>query len=244
MPRTAGRIVDELRTLLRIADVPPPYVLVGHSFGGLTSRLFAARFQNEVCALILLDPAYPEDWEHPSAPNQKLIDRGMRLCRYGAGAARLGLAKLVARLARSGAVAPARVLARIVSRGGLRRTDEEIMAPLSKLPSDVQRIAPTFWTEAKFFEALGSQIVSIGASAAEVAAAPPIGDLPFVVISGEKNSDAGQLARQERLAQMSRRGRHIVAAGSGHWIMLDRPDIVIAAVRDVCSPVGTHGRRP
>src|SRR5918994_1877593 len=38
LPRTAGRIADELRQLLRRADVAPPYVLVGHSFGGLVMR--------------------------------------------------------------------------------------------------------------------------------------------------------------------------------------------------------------
>ena len=48
MPRTADRLVDELHTLLQRAAVPPPYILVGHSFGGLTMPLFAARFPEEV----------------------------------------------------------------------------------------------------------------------------------------------------------------------------------------------------
>jgi len=48
MPRTADRIVEELHTLLERAAIPPPYILVGHSFGGLTMPLFAARFSDEV----------------------------------------------------------------------------------------------------------------------------------------------------------------------------------------------------
>jgi pimeloyl-ACP methyl ester carboxylesterase len=236
-PRTAGRIVHELRTLLRAANVPPPYVLVGHSFGGLTSRLFAARYPDDVCGLVLLDPAYPEDWQHPTDVHRTLIERGSRLCRYGATAARLGIASMVARLTRSGAIGPARAIVRIVSRGGLRRMDEDHLAPLSKLPPDLRETASTFWTEPRFFEMLGSQIASMGESAAEVAAAPPIGDVPLVVVSGETNSDAGQLGRQERLALTSARGRHIVAERSGHWIPLDRPDVVIEAVRDVLATV-------
>ena len=70
-------------------------------------------------------------------------------------------------------------------------------------------------------------------SATEVPVDQDFGSLPLVVISGETNSDAAQLARQARLAARSTRGRHIVAEGSGHWIPLDRPDVVVDAVREV-----------
>src|SRR5882672_3624033 len=59
-PRTSERIVAELRELLLRAHVPPPYVLVGHSFGGLNVRLFASRNPGEVSGLVLVD-ATPED---------------------------------------------------------------------------------------------------------------------------------------------------------------------------------------
>ena len=45
MPRTAGRIADELRVLLDRAGEPPPYLLVGHSFGGFVTRIFAAKYR-------------------------------------------------------------------------------------------------------------------------------------------------------------------------------------------------------
>ena len=44
LPRTAGRIAEELHTLLHAAGERPPYVLVGHSFGGLVMRIFAQRY--------------------------------------------------------------------------------------------------------------------------------------------------------------------------------------------------------
>src|SRR5436189_6420315 len=60
MPRTAGRIADELDVLLRRAGEVPPYVLVGHSFGALVMRVFAARHRADVAGLVLIEPAFPE----------------------------------------------------------------------------------------------------------------------------------------------------------------------------------------
>ncbi|MGH9331314.1 MAG: alpha/beta fold hydrolase, partial [Vicinamibacterales bacterium] len=110
MPRTVGRIVGELRTLLDRAGEPSPYVLVGHSFGGLVLRVFAARYPADVAGLVLVDPAHPEDWVNPAPKERVKIDRGVRLCRQGARAARLGVARVVAWLAGRGALAPARAL--------------------------------------------------------------------------------------------------------------------------------------
>ena len=60
-PRTSERIVAELHELLSRARVSPPYVLVGHSFGGLNVRLYAARNPGQVSGLVLVD-ATPEDY--------------------------------------------------------------------------------------------------------------------------------------------------------------------------------------
>jgi pimeloyl-ACP methyl ester carboxylesterase len=54
-PRTAGDMVNDLHALLAATGVPSPYILVGHSFGGLLMRLFAHRFPKEVRALLLVD---------------------------------------------------------------------------------------------------------------------------------------------------------------------------------------------
>ena len=76
MPRTAGRIADELKRMLEQAGEPPPYLLVGHSFGGFVMRIFAARYAAETAALLLVDPAHPEDWVKPAPKEQVRIDRG------------------------------------------------------------------------------------------------------------------------------------------------------------------------
>jgi len=62
LPRSADEVTDELRTLLQVADVPAPYLLIGHSLGGVYVQRFAQRFPGEVAGLLLLDPAH-EDWD-------------------------------------------------------------------------------------------------------------------------------------------------------------------------------------
>jgi pimeloyl-ACP methyl ester carboxylesterase len=238
LPRTAGRVVGELRAALSAEGVPKPYVIVGHSFGGLTARLYAHRHPEEVAGLVLLDPAYPEDWREPSENLRGLIRRGGVLCRYGHRAARVRIADAVVLLVRLGALDVARWVARAVSAGTLQRADEDVLAPVAKLPRESQQVARRIWTQPKFFQALGSQIESICESAAELPPDQDFGELPMTVISGGTNSDAGQLARQARLAARSRRGRHVIAEGSGHWIPLDRPDVVVDAIREMMAPAG------
>jgi pimeloyl-ACP methyl ester carboxylesterase len=62
LPRTSTAVTDELRDLLRVANAPAPYLLVGHSLGGLYARHYAIRFPDEVAGLLLLDPAQ-EDYD-------------------------------------------------------------------------------------------------------------------------------------------------------------------------------------
>lgn len=239
MPRTAGRIADELRVLLDRAEVRPPYVLVGHSFGGLVMRIFAARHRGETAGLVLIEPAFPEDWVEPNGHECRRIEQGVRLCRYGAGAARLGVARLVSLLVSAGALGPARGLVALVSRGSLSRADEEILAPIWKLPPEARAPLKRMWTQPKFFDALGSQIDTIRQSAADVLQAGGCGDIPLVVISAT-TPHPHYVMMQERLVQMSSKGRRIVASASGHWVPLDQPDVVVGVVREIVDEV-RHG---
>ena len=238
MPRTARRIASELYTLLGRAGLPPPYLLVGHSFGGIVTRVFARAYPEVVAGMVFVDPAHPEDWVTPAPKERTRIDRGTRLCRHGAAAARVGLARAVVALGSAGLVSAARGMARIISRGQLSREDEGILAPIWKLPPEARRPLAGFWTHPKFFEALGSQIESICVSSREAldAESSGYGDLPLVTIS---SSDPGEyrLRQQEALARLSTRGRHVVASRSGHWVPLDQPQLVIDIVTEMVEEI-------
>ena len=79
-PRTVPEMVDELHALLQAAEIPGPYVLAGHSWGGFMARLYAATYPDEVVGLVLVD-AYselledvmpPEKWQALVRLNQEL----------------------------------------------------------------------------------------------------------------------------------------------------------------------------
>src|SRR5690348_14927597 len=57
-PRSAQDAVNDLHTLLSATNVPAPYVLVGHSLGGIIVRLYAHRYPGEVAGLVLVDSAH------------------------------------------------------------------------------------------------------------------------------------------------------------------------------------------
>jgi len=69
-PRSAKQIATELHTALEKAGVKPPYLLVGHSFGGIYVRVFAERYPKEVAGMVLLDPSQESfnDWLKKNQP--------------------------------------------------------------------------------------------------------------------------------------------------------------------------------
>ena len=73
-----SHIVEELRTVLLNQGLKPPYVLVGHSLGGLYMQLFARKHPQEVAALILVDSTHPRQLEGAGAlEKQSFFVRGL-----------------------------------------------------------------------------------------------------------------------------------------------------------------------
>jgi len=64
--RTIPNMVGELRSILEHEHIDPPYVLVGHSLGGLITRYFSSQYPDDVKGLLLLDPAPESFWDHMS----------------------------------------------------------------------------------------------------------------------------------------------------------------------------------
>src|SRR4030095_4904097 len=99
-------------------------------------RVFAHDYRIDVAGLVFVDTAHPVDWARPAPKEQVKIDRGLRLCRHGATASRLGIARAVAALGSVGALTLARGVVRIVSRRALESGDRGILAPGSTRPGD------------------------------------------------------------------------------------------------------------
>jgi pimeloyl-ACP methyl ester carboxylesterase len=230
-PRTADRIAGELHALLANAGIDPPRLMVAHSFGALSARLYAAMFSSEVAGLLLVDPLELSEWMPTSLEQRKTLDKGVRLCGRGALAARFGVATLVSRLASAGAFGLARLAVTMMSRGGFTRKDEGVLAPFIKSPPEARRALDVIWTQPKCFEAMAGEIQSLPESVLQVSASTPR-DVPITVVSAT-NTSASRLKERERLASRSAGGRHVVAPASGHWIQLDQPELLVSAIRDM-----------
>jgi pimeloyl-ACP methyl ester carboxylesterase len=73
-PTTAGDAVADLHALLRAAKEPTPYVMVGHSYGGLVARLYASTYPDDVSGLVLVD-ALTEGLQDAETPEQWAVQR-------------------------------------------------------------------------------------------------------------------------------------------------------------------------
>ncbi len=243
LPRDLPTQCGDLRALLAAAEVPPPYLLVGHSYGALIAHWLAARRELPVAGVVLVDPPALEVWTNPTGADRARLDNGIRLARRGVWAARCGLAQLAAGLVAAGALTPAANLARWVSGGRLRPTSDFNFAPVTRLPQDDKAILRWIWTRPRFYQALASQMQTLPDAARAVAAAPLPDTLPLVVLSAADTPPA-QRAEHERLARQSRRGVHRAAHGSGHWIPLEEPELVLAAIREVLAAVPSAVHSP
>lgn len=67
LPRTAWQFARELHTLLGRAAIPGPYVLVGHSLGGTTVRVFAHEYPDEIAGVVLIDSMHPRQATHAAS---------------------------------------------------------------------------------------------------------------------------------------------------------------------------------
>lgn len=232
MPRTASRIVDELHTLLDRADIAPPYVLVGHSFGGLTMPLFAARFPEEVAGMVLVDPVAPAEWNPPSERDLKLTRIGAKVCRRAAFLARFGAIRFVAFLLTTGVKKVAGSLVRLISRGTPAESGTVSSPWFAALPSNEKAMASVFWVQPKFALTIASQLENLPASAESVGQFPNFSEKPVIILSAET---APERRRREH-AEIARRlpqGEHALAGESNHWIMWEDPELVIRAIEKV-----------
>ncbi|HKW34219.1 MAG TPA: alpha/beta hydrolase [Candidatus Acidoferrum sp.] len=232
MPRTADRIVDELYTLLQRAAVPPPYVLVGHSFGGLTMPLFAARFPKEVAGMVLVDPVVPAEWNPPSPHDRKVARIGGKVCRRAALLSRIGVLRFVAYLLTTRAAKLAAHLVRLISRGAPAESGSVSSPWFAALPANERAMASVFWVQEKFALTIASQLENLPVSAAQVSKPSSIGDKPLVILSAH----AAPEDRRREHAAIARRaplGSLVIAGKSSHWIMQDEPEMVIRAIERV-----------
>ena len=95
-PRDARQITGELHALLEGADIEGPYVLVGHSFGGLYLQTYAARYPDEVAGMALVDSSQPDQFSYQPVARDSYKPQNFDVASL---AARVGIVRLVSKFA-------------------------------------------------------------------------------------------------------------------------------------------------
>jgi pimeloyl-ACP methyl ester carboxylesterase len=232
MPRTAERIVDELHSLLALAAIPGPYVLVGHSFGGLTMPLFATRYPEKIAGMVLVDPVVPAEWNPPSEQDLKRSSIGATVCRRAALLSRAGVIRFVAFLLNSRAKKAASHMVRLISRGTPADSGSVSSPWFWNLPPNERQMAAVFWVQEKFCNTIASQLENLPQSARRIAELDNLFEKPVVILSA-KSTPANRREQHMLITQRLPQGRHIFADKSTHWIMQDQPELVLGAIHAV-----------
>jgi pimeloyl-ACP methyl ester carboxylesterase len=231
VPRTTAAIVDDLHALLKNAGISPPYVMVGHSMAGLDVRLYADRYPSEMRGLVLIDPLV-EGWD---AVVQRMFPAmladGNRFLASLANCERLAQDdQLQTRSAANLQCLP---------------PPDPRFTTAVQAARDATKRRPGYWADLRSEAASEDE-----ADATQLAsAARAYGFMPLIVLSAPLDSayyasygaTSEQVARltnerremRDRIVALSQRGAQCMVARTGHFIQLDRPDVVVAAIAQV-----------
>jgi len=226
--RTPGNISTELHTMLEMAGIKPPYILVGHSFGGLVMRRYAAKFPEDVAGVVLVDPMRCEEWPPLNPEKQSMIERGKRLSAYAIPIARFGLARLAVTslLCRSG-----RLSGHLAGAGGLggRHVLKRVTEEVSKMPREVWPIIAAHWSRPGYYAGMQRHVEAVPETVSEMRDADPIRDIPVLVLTPGKSTPLSGHC----LDRIGNNVRQVIATESAHWIHLDEPELVVDAIREM-----------
>lgn len=223
-PRNGERIVAELEALLEAAQEPGPYVLAGHSFGGLTMLIFAEARREEIAGVVLIDSSHPrQEQEFAAIPT------------------------LVA--AQEASLAEREAIAVRAEAGLIGAADALPMAPRS-LPLDLRHEWAALAARPQSLRASLAEDDAWAETTAQVGGPGSLGDIPLIVIAAglgiaaaepgltlspqdAERVDSIWRSLQEDHLTRSTNARLVVAENSGHYVYISEPDLVLDAIRDL-----------
>ena len=226
--RTPGNIAIELHEMLQRANIKPPYILVGHSFGGLVMRRYALLYPEEVSGVVLVDPMRCEEWPPMNPGKQAQLDRVTQLSGYAVSIARFGLARLAVTslLCRKGTLST--FLAGAAGNGGLHVLGR-IKGEVGKMPREVWPIVAAHWSRPGYYVGMSNHVQAVPDTVREMQDADPIRSIPVTLLTPATSTALSD----QCLRQIGDNVEQIIALDSAHWIHLDEPDLVIHSIREM-----------
>ncbi|MDJ0658997.1 MAG: alpha/beta hydrolase [Crocosphaera sp.] len=224
--RCSQEIVDELDQLLQKAEVNPPYLLVGDSFGSYNVRLYAHYFPEKVCGIILTDGLH-EKGMLKLPLSVKLLKlfffSGFIMSIFGAT---LGLIRLL----------------------GTCKIFELIKPQLRKFNQDSLKTVKQSFYHPKHWLTMAREIWNLETSATQVKKANNLGDIPLISIKSKtffnpsiftfflplKATNKLRDIIHDELLKLSSNSHQILANKSSHFVWIDEPEIIIMAINQLC----------
>lgn len=202
LPRNARQFAQELHTLLHQANIPGPYVLVGHSLGGLPVRVFVHDYATEVDGVVLIESMSPAQFsQSPTDTKPQTTSQS------------------------SGFSIPF-VLARI----GLVRLFAGPLGFKPALPPEVQQAFTAFSVTPRSIQAWADEGAAMPESGAQARVVTTFGDLPLIVLSRGLDQQPDWQAMQAELLQLSSNSQQLIADKSDHNIEIDQPEAAVVAI--------------
>jgi pimeloyl-ACP methyl ester carboxylesterase len=202
LPRNAVQYAKELHILLHEGNIPGPYVLVGHSLGGLSVRVFTDMYPLEVAGVVLIDSMSPRQFPQSSTDTTPPMDSQSHAFTIVPALARIGLVRLLVRP----------------------------LGLIPHLPPEVEKAYLSRMVRPSNLQAyLGDESRGMPESGRQADAVKTIGDLPLIVLTARQNDIPGWQEWQTELLQLSSNSQQLFAE-SGHNIEIEQPEAAIAAI--------------
>ncbi|HEY6072332.1 MAG TPA: alpha/beta hydrolase, partial [Anaerolineales bacterium] len=194
--RDGLQIARELQTLLQKANIPGPYVIAGHSLGGLYALVYAHQYPEDVAGLVLLDSSSPDQWTHSPSAQELFTKTGRQISMYS-----------------------------ILAHFGLVRLFMNSQPP-SGLPEPHNGELTAFTSANKDWDTQVGEYGATLELDNEVRTAGKLGDLPLAVLTATIHNGSPEMeqawpALQDELAQLSTNSIHYILEGARHeslWV--------------------------
>jgi pimeloyl-ACP methyl ester carboxylesterase len=210
--RTPAEIADELHLLLTNAEITSPYILVGHSVGGMYTRMYAIQHPDEVAGMVLVDARHESLDANSTPKTEEALNQPQPMNPMYEWLVRLGVVRLLGPSLIS-SLSPA-----------AENLPPETLATYAALSGRLTTI-----------QALANEEAGQTQDHAVLRANDSLGSLPLVVLASDSSIEgiAGWMQAQETMADLSSNSRFEIVPDGDHQLQWDHPESVISSVVDV-----------